>query len=102
VGHGFGEAELAKIEAALPSAFDIRFVFNQWTLGEEFCTGALGIPTEKLNDPGFDMLTHLGFTKEQISHANDHVCGTMTLEGAPHLEEKHYSIAPTHAAPESL
>ncbi len=92
IGHGFGEAELAKIEAALPSAFDIRFVFNQWTLGEEFCTGTLGIPMAKLNDPGFDMLTHLGFSKEQITHANDHVCGTMTLEGAPHLEEKHYSV----------
>ncbi len=92
IGHGFGEAELAKIEAALPSAFDIRFVFNQWTLGEEFCTGSLGIPAEKLNDPGFDMLTHLGFSKEQIRFANDHVCGTMTLEGAPHLEEKHYSV----------
>ncbi|WP_299191103.1 vitamin B12-dependent ribonucleotide reductase [uncultured Litoreibacter sp.] len=92
IGHGFGEAELAKIEAALPSAFDIRFVFNQWTLGEEFCTGTLGIPAEKLNDPGFDMLTHLGFSKEQITFANDHVCGTMTLEGAPHLEEKHYSV----------
>jgi len=92
IGHGFGEAELAKIEAALPSAFDIRFVFNQWTLGEEFCTGTLGIPAEKLNDPGFDMLTHLGFSKEQIRFANDHVCGTMTLEGAPHLEEKHYSV----------
>ncbi|WP_299302529.1 vitamin B12-dependent ribonucleotide reductase [uncultured Litoreibacter sp.] len=92
IGHGFGEAELAKIEAALPSAFDIRFVFNQWTLGEEFCTGSLGIPAEKLNDPGFDMLTHLGFSKEQITFANDHVCGTMTLEGAPHLEEKHYSV----------
>jgi ribonucleoside-diphosphate reductase alpha chain len=92
VGHGFGEGELAKIEAALPSAFDIRFVFNQWTLGEEFCTGTLGIPAAKLNDPGFDMLTHLGFSREQIMLANDHVCGTMTLEGAPHLEEKHYSV----------
>ncbi|MDA8747810.1 vitamin B12-dependent ribonucleotide reductase, partial [Litoreibacter sp.] len=92
IGHGFGEAELAKIETALPSAFDIRFVFNQWTLGEEFCTGTLGIPAEKLNDPGFDMLTHLGFTREQIRASNDHVCGTMTLEGAPHLDEKHYPI----------
>jgi len=92
VGHGFGEAELAKIEAALPSAFDIRFVFNQWTLGEEFCTGTLGIPAAQLNDPTFDMLKHLGFTKEQIDGANDHVCGTMTLEGAPHLGEEHYAI----------
>ncbi|MEM9434102.1 MAG: vitamin B12-dependent ribonucleotide reductase [Pseudomonadota bacterium] len=92
IGHGFGDAEIAKIEAALPSAFDIRFVFNQWTLGEEFCTGALGIPAAKLNDPTFDLLKHLGFSKAQIDAANDHVCGSMTLEGAPHLQEKHYSI----------
>ncbi|SHE75984.1 ribonucleoside-diphosphate reductase class II [Litoreibacter ascidiaceicola] len=92
VGHGFGEAELAKIEAALPSAFDIRFVFNQWTLGEEFCTQTLGIPAKELNNPSFDMLRHLGFSKEQIEHANDHVCGTMTLEGAPHLKEEHYKV----------
>ena len=92
IGHGFGQAELDKIEAALPSAFDIRFVFNQWTLGEEFCTKTLGIPAEKLNDPSFDLLRSLGFDRAAIDAANDHVCGTMTLEGAPHLEEKHYSI----------
>ncbi|QBF32115.1 vitamin B12-dependent ribonucleotide reductase [Thalassococcus sp. S3] len=91
-GHGFGPNELAKVDAALESAFDIRFVFNQWTLGEEFCTQVLGIPTEKLNDPTFDLLRHLGFAKADIDAANDHVCGTMTLEGAPHLKEEHYAI----------
>ncbi|WP_299889776.1 vitamin B12-dependent ribonucleotide reductase [uncultured Ruegeria sp.] len=91
-GHGFGPNELAKVDAALASAFDIRFVFNQWTLGEDFCTGVLGIPATKLNDPTFDLLRHLGFTKADIDAANDHVCGTMTLEGAPHLKEEHYSI----------
>ncbi len=92
IGHGFGQAELDKIEAALPSAFDIRFVFNQWTLGEKFCQETLGIPAEKLNDPTFDLLRHLGFTKKQIEAANDHVCGTMTLEGAPHLKPEHYKV----------
>ena len=92
IGHGFGQAEIDKIEAALPSAFDIRFVFNQWTLGEEFCTKTLGIPAAKLNDAGFDLLRHLGFSKAEIEAANDHVCGTMTLEQAPHLKEEHYSI----------
>jgi ribonucleoside-diphosphate reductase alpha chain len=91
-GHGFGPAELAKVDAALASAFDIRFVFNQWTLGAKFCTQVLGIPAEKLNDPTFDLLKSLGFTRADIDAANDHVCGTMTLEGAPHLAEKHYSI----------
>jgi ribonucleoside-diphosphate reductase alpha chain len=92
IGHGFGPAEIAKVEAALPQAFDIRFVFNQWTLGEEFCTGTLGIPAAKLNDPTFDMLRHLGFSKSEIDAANDHVCGTMTLEGAPFLKEEHYHV----------
>ena len=92
IGHGFGPAELEKIEAALPSAFDIRFVFNQWTLGEDFCTRSLGIPMAKLNDPTFDLLRHLGFSRADIDAANDHVCGTMTLEGAPHLKVEHYSV----------
>jgi ribonucleoside-diphosphate reductase alpha chain len=91
-GHGFGTAQIEKIEAALPSAFDIRFVFNQWTLGEEFCKETLGIPAEKLKDASFDLLRHLGFTRRDIEAANDHVCGTMTLEGAPHLKKEHYSV----------
>ncbi len=92
IGHGFGQNEINKIEAALGSAFDIRFVFNQWTLGEEFCTNILGIPAEKLNDPAFDLLASLGYSKADIEAANDHVCGTMTLEGAPFLKEEHYHI----------
>ncbi|NRB04698.1 MAG: vitamin B12-dependent ribonucleotide reductase [Rhodobacteraceae bacterium] len=90
--NGFGPNELDKVEAALASAFDIRFVFNQWTLGEEFCQGKLGIAPETLNDPTFDLLKHLGYSKADIEAANDHVCGTMTLEGAPHLKEEHYHI----------
>ena len=89
---GFGAEELARVEAALPSAFDIRFVFNQWTLGEAFCTDTLGIPKERLSDPGFDVLRHLGFTRREIEAANDHVCGTMTLEGAPHLKDEHLPV----------
>ncbi|WP_412507496.1 vitamin B12-dependent ribonucleotide reductase [Roseovarius sp. SYSU LYC5161] len=91
-GHGFGPNELEKVDAALGSAFDIRFVFNQWTLGHEFCTNVLGIPAERLNDPTFDMLAHLGYSKADIEAANDHVCGTMTLEGAPHLDRAHYHV----------
>ncbi|OSQ48582.1 vitamin B12-dependent ribonucleotide reductase [Marivita geojedonensis] len=91
-GHGFGPAQLEKVDKALASAFDIRFVFNQWTLGEEFCREVLGIPADKLNDPTFDLLRHLGYTKSEIDAANDHVCGTMTLEGAPHLKEEHLPV----------
>ncbi len=92
VGHGFGPRELEKIEAALPAAFDIRFVFNLWTLGEDFCAKTLGIPADRLADPGFDLLQHLGFSKAQIAAANDHIVGAMTLEGAPFLKKQHYSV----------
>ena len=92
IGHGFGDAEIKKLEASLASAFDIRFVFNQWTLGEVFCRETLGIPQAKLNDPSFELLKHLGFSRAQVEAANDHVLGTMTLEGAPHLKAEHYSV----------
>ncbi|QTN35469.1 vitamin B12-dependent ribonucleotide reductase [Cognatishimia activa] len=91
-GHGFGAEELAKIEGSLATAFDIRFVFNHFTLGEEFVTKTLGVPAEKLMDPEFNLLRHLGFSKAEIDAVNDHVCGTMTLEGAPFLKEEHLHI----------
>ena len=86
--------------ARSPSAFDIRFVFNKWTLGADFLTGTLKIPAEKLDEPGFDLLAHLGFAKSEIEAANIHICGAMTLEGAPHLKARastRCSIAPTRA-----
>ncbi|NBW70627.1 MAG: vitamin B12-dependent ribonucleotide reductase [Bacteroidetes bacterium] len=89
---GFGEEQLAAIEAALPSSFDIKFAFNHFTLGEDFCKDTLGLTEEQLNDFTFDMLRYLGFTREQIQDANDYVCGTMTVEGAPHLKEEHLSV----------
>src|SRR6056297_2817685 len=92
IGHGFGERELARVEKSLGAAFDIRFVFNQWTLGEDFCREVLGIPAEKLGDPTFDLLASLGYSRAEIEAANDHVCGTMTLEGAPHLDPAHYHV----------
>jgi ribonucleoside-diphosphate reductase alpha chain len=89
---GFTDAAIAKVEAALASAFDIKFVFNKWTLGADFLTGALKIPAEKLEEPGFELLTHLGFSKQDIEAANTHICGAMTLEGAPHLKREHYAV----------
>jgi ribonucleoside-diphosphate reductase alpha chain len=92
VGLGFGPAEIEKVEAALGTAFDIRFVFNQWTLGADFCTGVLGIPESKLADPAFDLLRELGFNSREIEAANTYVCGTMTLEGAPGLKDEHLAV----------
>ncbi len=89
---GFGEEEIGKIEAALESAFDIRFVFNKWTLGETFCTKTLGIDAAAMDAADFDMLKTLGFSKSDIETANLFVCGAMTLEGAPQLKAEHLPV----------
>ncbi len=89
---GFKDEQLNLIENSLESAFDIKFVFNQFTLGVDFCKNVLKISDNQLNDFSFDMLDFLGFTKEEIDAANIHVCGSMTLEGAPHLKEKHLKV----------
>ncbi|MGH6834703.1 MAG: vitamin B12-dependent ribonucleotide reductase [Methylocella sp.] len=89
---GFTAEKLTELEATLASAFDIKFVFNKWTLGAEFLTGALKIPAEKVEDQNFDLLSFLGFSRAEIDAANIFVCGAMTLEGAPHLKPEHYAV----------
>ncbi|MGL4592158.1 MAG: vitamin B12-dependent ribonucleotide reductase, partial [Aestuariivirga sp.] len=89
---GFGDAQIEKIEAGLASAFDIKFVFNKWTLGEDFCKSVLKVTDEQLNDYGFDLLSSLGFARADIDKANIHVCGAMTLEGAPGLKDEHLPV----------
>ena len=89
---GFGVEQIGAIEAALESAFDIRFVFNKWTLTERFCSMVLKLDAETMDAPDFDMLKWLGFSKADIDAANLHVCGAMTLEGAPHLKAQHLPV----------
>jgi len=89
---GFSEKELAAVETALATAFDIRFVFNRWTLGDRFCIETLGIPAEKLDNQDLDVLAELGFSKAEIEAANMYCCGAMTLEGAPHLKAEHLPV----------
>ena len=89
---GFTKKEIDLIENSLASAFDIKFVFNQFTLGEDFCKNKLGISSEQMNDFSFNMLEFLGFSPEEIDAANIHVCGAMTLEGAPHLNKEHLAV----------
>ena len=89
---GFTTATIDALEAALASAFDIKFAFNKWTLGDEFCTKALGLSDAELDDPAFDMLCALGFSKADVEAANIHCCGAMTLEGAPHMKAEHLAV----------
>jgi len=89
---GFGDAQLKAVQDAVASAFDIKFAFNKWTLGEDFCRDTLGFTDAQLNDLSFDMLQSLGFSKKQIEDANTYACGAMTLEGAPGLKDEHLPV----------
>jgi ribonucleoside-diphosphate reductase alpha chain len=88
---GFKEDELQKIDKSLLAAFEISFVFNQWTLGED-CLKRLGFKPERYNASNFNLLRALGFSRQQITEANEFICGSMTLEGAPYLKKEHEPI----------
>ncbi|MDT3740656.1 MAG: vitamin B12-dependent ribonucleotide reductase [Candidatus Kapabacteria bacterium] len=91
---GFSEEKIEIIEKQLDNVFDIKFAFNKWTLGEDFLL-SLGFAKSQFDDSSFDLLKTIGFTDDQMDEANDYVCGTMMLEGAPHLKEEHLPIFDT-------
>lgn len=89
---GFHQAALDALEAALGTAQHIRYAFNKWTLGEDFCTRMLGFSAEELAGGAFDMLAALGFSGDDIDAANLYCCGAMTLEGAPHIRPAQLAV----------
>ena len=88
---GLLNEEIKKLNDAVKSAFDISFVFNRFSLGEA-CLQRLGFTAEQFNDWNFNLLEAIGFTEEQIDEANDYICGTMTVEGAPYLKDEHLTV----------
>ena len=92
IAKGFTPEKLEALEAGLATAFDIKFVFNRWTFGDDFCRDTLGFTDEQLNNADFDMLSELGFSKAAVEKANLFVCGAMTLEGAPKLKDEHLPV----------
>jgi ribonucleoside-diphosphate reductase alpha chain len=92
---GFTEEALAKIEESLKSAFSITFAFSPRLLGKDFLSGALGVPESELSRPDFNLLSFLGFSRSDVEEADLYACGTMTIEGAPHLKPEHYAVFDT-------
>jgi ribonucleoside-diphosphate reductase alpha chain len=89
---GFTPEVLERLERALPSAFDIRYAFNPYTLGHDFCRDVLGVSDARLADLEFDLLAEIGFGRAQYEAANLFCCGAMTIEGAPHLKDQHLAV----------
>jgi ribonucleoside-diphosphate reductase alpha chain len=91
---GLGSDDLDRLETLLPGVFELPFAFNAWSLGEEGLR-RLGLSMEEATRPGFDVLRAIGFSRAEIDEANEVVCGTMTVEGAPHLKPEHYPVFDT-------
>jgi ribonucleoside-diphosphate reductase alpha chain len=89
---GFTDEALDRIEKMLPGVFEIGFAINIHTFGMDFLINKLKLDEEDINSPDFNLLTALGFSKQEIATANDYVCGTMTIEGAPFLKHEHYPV----------
>ncbi len=89
---GFTDEIITKINKMLPSVFEIGFAFNKFSIGKDFLVNKLGFDEESVESYEFNLLTALGFSKQEIATANDYVCGTMTIEGAPFLKHEHYPI----------
>ncbi len=89
--HGLLEAEVDRVEEVLPTAYDLVSLFSVYTLGEASLQ-RLGFTAAHYNQPGFNLLRALGYTTKQLEEANDYVCGTMTIEGAPYLKAEHYPV----------
>lgn len=89
---GFTPAVIEQVKTSLKSAFDVRFAFNRWTLGDDFCRDVLKLTDDQLHNPTFDILGHLGYTVSDIDAASVYCCGAMTLEGAPHLRDEHLPV----------
>jgi ribonucleoside-diphosphate reductase alpha chain len=90
---GFDDEAIERVEAALPAAFELPFVFNKFVLGDAVCKEKLGLTDEQLNDWNFSLLRDgLGFSTQQIEEASAHICGRMTVEGAPYLNDEHLAV----------
>src|SRR5690606_37503504 len=87
---GFQDADLKRLIDALPTVFELSNAFNAWTLGQDLID-RLGF-TEQAAAPGFDLLRALGLTRAQIKALNVTICGTQTVEGAPHLKPEHLPV----------
>ena len=88
---GMDIASLTEIESKLPQSFELSQAFTRWNLSDETLQ-RLGVSVATYEAPDFNLLTYYGFSQEEIARANKRICGTMTVEGAPHLKEEHLAV----------
>jgi len=89
---GLLDEDLERVKSALPSVFELGHAFSVWGIGDD-ALARLGVDPEQAKaDPGFELLRKLGLTRKQIDALNERICGTQTVEGAPHLKDEHLPV----------
>jgi ribonucleoside-diphosphate reductase alpha chain len=87
---GLGDDDLKQLTAVLPTVFEMPHAFNAWTLGAE-AIEKLGL-VEQAKDADFNLLRAIGLSRAQVRTLGRLVCGTQTVEGAPHLKDRHLPV----------
>ena len=88
---GFESDDIQAVEDALVWAPHISVAFNTLVAREGFIS-KIGLNEDDSSVFGFDLLSAVGYSFEQITEANDYVNGRMTVEGAPYLEDGHLAV----------
>ncbi|BAM02453.1 adenosylcobalamin-dependent ribonucleoside-diphosphate reductase [Phycisphaera mikurensis] len=88
---GFTAEDLEKVEAGLPSVFELGMAFSAWTLGDE-ALARVGLDPAAAQQAGFSVLEQLGLRRKDVAAMNAIVCGTQTVEGAPQLKDEHLAV----------
>lgn len=81
---GLTEEQISNIEKELKNSMHLSFAFNPTTIGND--------KFNNITQDSTDFLSALGFSEDEIEKANEYICGTMTLEGSPHLKKEHYPV----------
>lgn len=91
---GVPEKALQSAENALQNAISLESCFSSYVIGSD-ALEQLHIQQEEAQAQGFSLLVRLGFTEKEIEEAELFACGTMGLEGSPHLIQGHLAVFDT-------
>jgi len=89
---GFSHEQLVAVENSLPTVFELAFAFSAWSMPESVLTNCGIDAAAAKNDMSFNGLRALGLSRKQIDVLNRTICGTQTIEGAPHLKDEHLPV----------
>ena len=80
------------IETQIDRFTSLSLLITPSSVGHDFCKQKLRVEDSHLEELDFSLLSHLGFTEEQIAAANDYIFGRLTIEGSPHIKEKDLAV----------